>query len=127
MENKPVNLCKITLTVSRMPKEVVFNVPRAIPSERKNTWLIKALEAREGTNIEDCIKPLIITKSSLLKVDAAFNSSGIVCSTWCIERDSKKAKEACLDKMESMVRMGMDRATEMSRIFYGYKLKNQQK
>lgn len=127
MENKPVNLCKVTLTVSRMPKEVVFDVHRAIPSERKNIWIIEAIQAAKGVNIETLINPLIIAKSNLLKVDAAFNSSGIVCTTWCVERDLQKAKEYCIDKMEVSIMEELARATTMGRVWQEYRLKTNTK
>lgn len=128
MENKPVNLCRVTLTVSRIPKEVVFDVFKTIGSERVNTWHITHEEV--GDNKQMCKimpKPLVITKSNLYQVNPSFGQDETVCSTWCFPEELERAKDACMEKMEKIVHNRIMRAAEMSAVFQEYKLKNPQK
>lgn len=128
MENKPVNLCKVTLTVSRIPKEVVFDVSKTIGSERVNTWHITHMEAGNDKQMGKIMckimpKPLVITKSNLYQVNPYFAQDETVCSTWCFPEELERAKDACLEKMEEIVHNRIARAAEMSAVFQEYKSK----
>lgn len=124
MEKKPVNLCKVTLTVSRIPKEVVFDVRRAIGIEKTCTYLLTAMEgADEPKTIQTLEKPKVITKRNLIQVNPRFDHSDNICNTWCLEENLEKAKEACMKEMECMGEKGIEWAIRMKETFQEYKSK----
>ena len=128
MENKPVNLCKVTLTVSRIPKEVVFDVFKTIGTEKVNTWHITHMEVGNvgGKDKQMCKimpKPLVITKSNLYQVNPYFGQDETICSTWCFPEELERAKDACIEKMERIIHNRIARAAEMCEVFQEYKSK----
>lgn len=122
MENNPVNICKVTLKVSRIPKEVVLSIQKAIGTENSNSYSITVLASPNGERkVKD--KPKIITKANMLHIPTNFKQSEIACTRWCLEDQLDGAIQSCMEKMESSIKGELEKATTISQLFEEYKSK----
>lgn len=122
MKNNPVNICKVTLTVSRIPKEVVLSIQNAIGTDNSNSYSITVIAAPNG-EMKVKGKPKIITKANMLHIPTNFKQSEIACTRWCLEDQLDEAKQSCMEKMESAIKGELEKANTMSELFQEYKSK----